>query len=34
MWALVESNSISEIISNPKPMVIGDVQYPKNIFTS
>ena len=34
MWALVESNSISEIISNPKPMVNSDVQYPKNIFTS
>lgn len=32
MWALVESNSITEIIRNPKPMVIGDVQYPKNIF--
>jgi len=34
MWALVEDNNISEIISNPKPMVIGDVQYPSNIFTS
>ena len=34
MWALVESNNITKLIGNPKPMVIGDVQYPSNIFTS
>ena len=34
MWALVESNNITKLIPNPKPMVIGDVQYPSNIFTS
>ena len=34
MWALVESNNITKLIGNPKPMVIGDVQYPPNIFTS
>ena len=33
MWALVKSNSITEIIRNPKALVIDDVQYPKNIFT-
>ena len=34
MWALVESNNITKLIRNPKPMVIGDVQYPSNIFAS
>ena len=34
MWALVESNNITKLIRNPKPMVIGDVQYPSNIFSS
>ena len=34
MWALVEDNNITKLIGNPKPMVIGDVQYPSNIFTS
>ena len=33
MWAIVIDNSITEIISNPKPLVIGTVQYPKNIFS-
>ena len=32
MWALVEDNSISKLITNPKAMVIGDVQYPAKIF--
>ena len=32
MWALVESDSITKIINNPKAMVIGDVQYPAKIF--
>jgi hypothetical protein len=34
MWALVESNEIKEIIRNSKPMTIGNVQYPSNIFSS
>ena len=32
MWARVESNSIQEIIRNPKPIKIGDTQYSSNIF--
>ena len=32
MYALVEDNSISKIITNPKAMVIGDVKYPAKIF--
>jgi hypothetical protein len=34
MWAKVESNVVTELYPNPKPIVIGDVSYPKNIFTS
>ncbi len=34
MWGLVESGSITKIINNPKAMVIGDVQYSRNIFSS
>tara|TARA_R100000388_G_scaffold21598_1_gene16347 strand:- start:8340 stop:8900 length:561 start_codon:yes stop_codon:yes gene_type:complete len=34
MWAKVESNVVTELYPNPKPVVIGDVLYPKNIFTS
>ena len=33
MHALVESNEITEIISRPKAMIIGDTQYPHNIFS-
>ena len=33
MWALVEDNSITKIINNPKAMVIGDVRHSKNIFS-
>ena len=33
MWARVESNSIQEIIRNPKPLKIGDTQYSSNIFS-
>jgi len=32
MWALVESDSITKLINNPKSMVIGDVRYPAKIF--
>jgi len=33
MWALVEDNTITKIINNPKAMVIGDVRHSKNIFS-
>ena len=33
MWALVESGSITKTINKPKAMVIGDVQYSRNIFS-
>ena len=32
MYALVEDNEIKKIITNPKPMIIDDVQYPSKIF--
>ena len=32
MYALVENNTVSKIITNPKTMVIGDVRYPSKIF--
>ena len=32
MYALVEDNRITKIITNPKPMIIDDVQYPAKIF--
>ena len=32
MWALVESGSVSKIYNNPKPIIVGDIQYPSNIF--
>ena len=31
MYALVEDNNITQIITNPKTMVIGDVRYPAKI---
>ena len=33
MWALVTDNTITKIINNPQPLVIGDTQYSKNIFS-
>jgi len=33
MYALIENNEIKEIFSNIRALKIGDVQYPKNIFT-
>ena len=32
MYAIVENNEITKIITNPKTMVIGDVRYPAKIF--
>ena len=34
MWGLVESGSITKLITKPKGLVIGDIQYSKNIFSS
>ena len=33
MWALVEDNAITELINNPKGMVIENTRYSKNIFS-
>ncbi len=33
MWALVEDNTITKLINNPKGLVIGDTRYSKNIFS-
>jgi hypothetical protein len=33
MWALIEDNTITKIINNPKAMLIGDTQYSRNIFS-
>ena len=32
MYALVEDNNIKQIITYPKPLLIGDVRYPAKIF--
>jgi hypothetical protein len=32
MWALVESGSVTQIYTRPKAIVVGDVNYPANIF--
>ena len=33
MWALVESGSVTKVYTKPRPLSIGDVNYPSNIFT-
>jgi hypothetical protein len=33
MWARLESNTIVEILTRPKALTIGDVKYPRNIFS-
>jgi hypothetical protein len=33
MWALVKNSVVSEIISAPRSILIGDVNYPESIFT-
>ncbi len=33
MWARLESNTIVEILSRPKALQLGGVQYPSNIFS-
>ena len=33
MYAIVENNEITKLITNPKSLVIGDVRYPAKIFS-
>ena len=33
MYALVENNQITQLINNPKSLMIGDVNYPAKIFS-
>jgi len=32
MWALVESNNVTQVYTRPKALTIGNVNYPSNIF--
>jgi hypothetical protein len=32
MWALVESNNVTQVYTRPKSLTIGDVTYPSKIF--
>jgi len=32
MWALVESNNVTQVYTRPKAITIGEVNYPSNIF--
>ena len=32
MWALVESDNVTQVYTRPKGLTIGDVNYPSNIF--
>ena len=32
MWALVESNNVTQVYTRPKGLTIGSVNYPSNIF--
>ena len=33
MWALVESNNVTQVFARPKAITIGDNQYPSNIMS-
>ena len=33
MWATIESDTINKILTRPKALTIGDVNYPANIFS-
>ena len=33
MWSQVSGGQVLRVLSHPVPLVIGDTQYPKNIFT-
>jgi len=32
MWALVESNNVTQVYTKPKGITVGEVNYPSNIF--
>ena len=32
MWALIESDTVTQVYTRPKQLTIGDVNYPSNIF--
>ena len=32
MWALVESDNVTQVYTRPKGLTIGDINYPSNIF--
>ena len=32
MWALVESDNVTQVYTRPRALTIGDVNYPSNIF--
>ena len=34
MYAIIKDGSISKYVNHPKPLVIGDVQYPARIFSA
>ena len=34
MYAIITNGSISKYVNHPKPLVIGDVQYPARIFSA
>ena len=34
MYAIITDGSISKYVVHPKPLVIGDVQYPARIFSA
>jgi len=33
MWSQISGGQVARVISHPVPLTIGDIQYPKNIFT-
>jgi hypothetical protein len=33
MWSQVSGGQVLRVLAHPKPLVIGDTQYPRNIFT-
>ena len=33
MYAIITDGSISKYVNHPRPLVIGDVQYPARIFS-
>ena len=34
MWAIIESNTVKEILRGPKALTIEEVKYPQNIFST